>query len=225
MSEGFYYWTYLFLIWFFFYRLASGGNDNVVNCWDWRVATGSSDPNQGRNKEPRWSKRNHEAAVKALGWCPWQPSLLASGGGTGDHTIHFWQSTTGARLNSLKLDSQVTGLHFSHHTREILSTHGFPYVFKKSYWYWENNTYVIFSENNIQVHSYPSLASQGAWPGHDARVLHSSLSPDGTVLATGAGDESLKFWKVWESKSSPSNKKKNDDGIAERGGQRGGKIR
>ncbi|TIB07122.1 hypothetical protein E3P90_04142, partial [Wallemia ichthyophaga] len=191
------------------YTLASGGNDNVVNCWDWRVGTGTSSPSesaQGRSPEPRWSKRNHEAAVKALAWCPWTPSLLASGGGTGDHTIHFWQSATGARLNSLKLDSQVTGLHFSHHTREILSTHGFP-------------------ENNIQVHSYPSLSNVGAWPAHDARVLHSGLSPDGTILATGAGDESLKFWKVWESKTGSSGTKKDGMGILERGGNKSGNIR
>ncbi|TIC26507.1 WD40 repeat-like protein [Wallemia mellicola] len=193
------------------YSLASGGNDNVVNCWDWRVATGSSDPAQGRNTEPRWSKRNHEAAVKALAWCPWTPSLLASGGGTGDHTIHFWQSATGARLNSLKLDSQVTGLHFSHHTREILSTHGFPNE--------------LFRENNIQVHSYPSLANVGAWPAHDARVLHSGLSPDGTMLATGAGDEALKFWKVWESKSGSATTKKDSMSITERGGNKSGNIR
>jgi hypothetical protein len=27
---------------------------------------------------------------KAIAWCPWQSSLLATGGGTNDHTIHFW---------------------------------------------------------------------------------------------------------------------------------------
>lgn len=36
---------------------------------------------------------------------------------------------------------------------------------------------------------------------HDSRVLCSSISPDGTTVATGAGDENLKFWKIWEPKA------------------------
>lgn len=59
--------------------LASGGNDNVVNVWD------------GRNPAtPRMTKTNHTAAVKALAWCPWSSSVLASGGGSSDKsTYHF----------------------------------------------------------------------------------------------------------------------------------------
>jgi WD40 repeat protein len=34
----------------------------------------------------------HIAAVKALAWCPWQKHLLASGGGTADRTIRFWNA-------------------------------------------------------------------------------------------------------------------------------------
>ena len=35
-------------------------------------------------------------------------------------------------------------------------------------------------------------------PAHESRVLHSTLSPDGQVLATAASDENLKFWRVFE---------------------------
>lgn len=38
-------------------------------------------------------------------------------------------------------------------------------------------------------------------PAHDARVLCTALSPDGCSVATGAGDENLKFWKIWEAKA------------------------
>ena len=49
----------------------------------------------------------HQAAVKALAWCPWQRNLLASGGGTADRTIKFWNSTSGAMVNSVDTKSQV----------------------------------------------------------------------------------------------------------------------
>jgi cell division cycle protein 20 (cofactor of APC complex) len=158
--------------------LASGGNDNVVNCWDGRTSGSfmSSDSTTGAEAarvNARWTKRNHTAAVKALAWSPWQSSLLATGGGTGDHTIHFWSSTTGSRLSSLQTPSQVTSLIWSPHTKEILSTHGFP-------------------DNNITLWSYPSLEKVWEVAAHDTRVLASALSPDGGTVGTAASDENLK---------------------------------
>ncbi len=32
------------------------------------------------------------------------------------------------------------------------------------------------------------------------RVLHLALSSDGTTVVSGAGDETLRFWKLFESK-------------------------
>lgn len=52
-------------------KLVSGGNDNLVHIWD-------------RSSSPRqWLHRleDHTSAVKALAWCPFQSSLLATGGG------------------------------------------------------------------------------------------------------------------------------------------------
>ena len=146
----------------------------------------------------KWTKRNHTAAVKALSWCPWQPNLLATGGGSSDQSIHFWSSTTGARTSSVKTNSQVTSLIWSPHSKELLSTHGFP-------------------NNDIIVWSYPSLERIYSVPAHDSRVLSSALSPDGCTVATGAPDENLKFWKIWEVKAAG----KKDDG--ERDGHGRGK--
>ncbi|KAH8102320.1 WD40-repeat-containing domain protein [Cristinia sonorae] len=156
--------------------LASGGNDNVVNIWDGRVG----DVGSGTRGVAKWTKRNHTAAVKAIAWCPWQPSLLASGGGTNDATVHIWNSTTGARLHSLTTPSQVTSIQWSPHRKEFLTTHGFP-------------------TNAIMIHSYPSLERVvEIRDAHDSRVLWSTLSPAGDVVCTGAGDENLKFWRVWD---------------------------
>ena len=67
-------------------QLASGGNDNLLNIWDERrVATAP----------PVFSFDQHHAAVKALAWCPWQKNLLASGGGTADRMIRFWNTNNG----------------------------------------------------------------------------------------------------------------------------------
>lgn len=151
--------------------LASGGNDNLVNIWDARSLT-----------TPKWTKTNHKAAVKALAWCPWQLNLLASGGGNYDGCIHFWNSTTGARVNSIDAGSQVTSLKWSTSYRELVSCHGLP-------------------DNQLTVWSYPTLVRNVEIPAHETRILHSALSPDGQTLATCASDENLKFWKLFEKRA------------------------
>lgn len=42
---------------------------------------------------------------------------------------------------------------------------------------------------------------------HDSRVLFSCVSPAGDVVCTGAGDENLKFWRIWEVASEGIKKK------------------
>ncbi|RDB24148.1 WD repeat-containing protein slp1 [Hypsizygus marmoreus] len=180
--------------------LASGGNDNVVNIWDGRLG----DVGEGARGSAKWTKRNHTAAVKAVAWCPWQPSLLASGGGTNDATINVWNSTTGARLHSLKTPSQITSLHFAPSKKEILSTHGYP-------------------TNSIMVHAYPSMERVAEIrDAHDSRVLFSCVGPAGDVVCTGAGDENLKFWRIWEGAAGEerARKKKGGGGVEEIGGGR-----
>ena len=49
----------------------------------------------------------HTAAVKAIAWSPHQHGLLASGGGTADRCIRFWNTSTSALLNTVDTGSQV----------------------------------------------------------------------------------------------------------------------
>ncbi|CEP08699.1 hypothetical protein [Parasitella parasitica] len=147
--------------------LASGGNDNTVNIWD------------ARSTEPAHQKRQHTGAIKALAWCPWNRNVLATGGGRDDKKIHFWNTSTGARLNTIHAGAQVTSLNWSQHYKEIVSTHGLPH-------------------NQVTVWSYPTLNKIIDIPAHESRILHSALSPDGQVLATAAADENLKFWRIFE---------------------------
>ncbi len=49
------------------------------------------------------------------------------------------------------------------------------------------------------VHAYPSLERVAEIrDAHESRVLFSCVSPAGDVVLTGAGDENLKFWRIWE---------------------------
>ncbi|CAB4494215.1 unnamed protein product [Rhizophagus irregularis] len=160
-------------------QLASGGNDNRVNIWDARAST------------PRLTKNNHVAAVKALAWCPWQSHILASGGGSYDRHIHFWNVSSGARVKSIDTGSQVTSIIWSKDFKELLSTHGFP-------------------NHNMTIWSYPTLNKTADIPAHESRILHSTISPDNQVVATAASDENLKFWRVFQN-ARKNEKSKNSD--------------
>ncbi|KAL9189694.1 hypothetical protein ACHAXT_009369 [Thalassiosira profunda] len=177
--------------------LASGGNENLLCLWDAsmsRRGTGSSGFNGQRqhdqsNLPPRLALTQHKAAVKALAWCPFHRGLLASGGGTADRTIKFWNTNSGAVLNSIDTGSQVCSLLWSKHQREICSSHG-------------------FSENQLILWKYPTMTKIQEFKGHTARVLHMDQSPDGGCVVSAAADETLRFWDVFG--SPPSERKANN---------------
>ncbi|KFK29937.1 hypothetical protein AALP_AA7G197700 [Arabis alpina] len=153
-------------------QLASGGNDNVVHIWDRSVASS--------NSTTQWLHRleEHTSAVKALAWCPFQANLLATGGGGGDRMIKFWNTHTGACLNSMDTGSQVCSLLWSKNERELLSYHG-------------------FTQNQLTLWKYPSMVKMAELTGHTSRVLYMAQSPDGCTVASAAGDETLRFWNVF----------------------------
>ncbi|CAO1616055.1 unnamed protein product [Sympodiomycopsis kandeliae] len=159
--------------------LASGGNDNVVKVWDRRTAV------------PKMRKENHQASVKAMSWCPWNSNLLATGGGTADRAIHFWNVTSGTRTQSIQTDSQITGLHWSLYYRELVSTHGLSIS--------DQSTGGGGGSINIWSHPSGSRISE-IKNAHDGRILHTALSPDGQIVATVGTDENLKFWRMFERK-------------------------
>jgi cell division cycle protein 20 (cofactor of APC complex) len=78
--------------------LVSGSNDNTAMIWD--LAMGRL----------RHTLNGHKAAVKALAWCPWQRNLLATGGGSKDKCIKFWNVETGKCINTVNTESQVSAL-------------------------------------------------------------------------------------------------------------------
>lgn len=67
----------------------------------------------------------HSAAVKALAFALWQPSLLATGGGSNDRQIHFHHTGSGATLAVINVFAQITCLIWSRTRREIAATFGY----------------------------------------------------------------------------------------------------
>lgn len=79
-------------------QLASGGNDNRLLIWD----------SKADNSQPIFRFNQHTAAIKALSWSPHQNGLLASGGGSADKRIRFWNTINGNLLNEIDTGSQVS---------------------------------------------------------------------------------------------------------------------
>ncbi|XP_065569786.1 fizzy-related protein homolog isoform X2 [Artemia franciscana] len=146
--------------------LASGGNDNKLFVWSLH------------SLQPVQTYTEHIAAVKAIAWSPHHHGILASGGGTADRYIRFWNTLTGQPMQSVDTGSQVCNLAWSKHASELVSTHG-------------------YSQNQILVWKYPSLSVVAKLTGHSYRVLYLAVSPDGESIVTGAGDETLRFWNVF----------------------------
>jgi cell division cycle protein 20 (cofactor of APC complex) len=94
--------------------LASGANDNTLCISDFASIT-------TMDYTPRHILNEHQAAVKALAWCPHERNLLATGGGTADRCIKFWNAATGAMVNSIDTGSQVCALQWSPFEKELLS--------------------------------------------------------------------------------------------------------
>jgi cell division cycle protein 20 (cofactor of APC complex) len=134
---------------------------------------------------------DHQAAVKALAWSPHERNLLASGGGTADRCIKFWNAASGALVNSVDTGSQVCALQWSPYEKELLSSHG-------------------YAENQLCLWKYPTMARVKELRGHTSRVLHMALSPEGAMVCTGAADETLRFWNVF----APEGKRKHESASA-----------
>lgn len=65
---------------------------------------------KGTTLSPLFKFADHEAAVKAVAWSPHSHGLLASGGGTADRRIRYWNTHTGECLNAVDTGSQVGSL-------------------------------------------------------------------------------------------------------------------
>jgi len=82
----------------------------------------------------------------------------------------------------------VCALQWNPYDKEILSSHGFV-------------------NNQLCIWKYPQMKKIADLRGHTSRVLHLALNPDGTTVASAAADETLRFWKVFQTSSTHATKK------------------
>lgn len=175
--------------------LASGGNDNRVLLWSVagavrakRQASSSSSSGAASGDgaasglsarlEPLYRLSGHRAAVKALDWSPHRRGLLVSGGGTLDKSLRFWNALTGECVGCVDTGCQVCNVRWSLSGEELVTTHG-------------------YSRNDVCLWRYPSMQRLATLSGHKSRVLFMAMDPSGQSVVTGAGDETLRFWRVF----------------------------
>ena len=144
--------------------LASGGNENFACIWDLRMT-----------EKPLLRVTDNNSAIKAIAWSPWARGLVAFGAGSMDRRIRLWSTSSTNCISSTMTPSQVCSIHWISHRNEMVSCHG-------------------YLENDIRFWDYPSMTCITTIPAHQSRILQSCLSPDGSIIATAAADEQLKFW-------------------------------
>ncbi|OXB40919.1 hypothetical protein B1J92_L06578g [Nakaseomyces glabratus] len=154
-------------------NLAVGGNDNSCTIWD------ISDI-----RSPRLVHTlPHNAAVKAVSFCPWSKSLLATGGGSKDRKIKFWHTLTGTLVKEIQTTGQITSLIWSVRYKQLVATFGFGDI---------DNPILL------TVYSYPSLERlihvRSSTP---LRVLTAVPSSNLNAICLATNDETIRFYEIW----------------------------
>ncbi|KAK8086083.1 hypothetical protein PG994_001057 [Apiospora phragmitis] len=162
----------------------------------------------------------HQAAVKALAFCPWQPNLLATGGGSTDKMIHFFHTTSGAALATISVSAQVTSLTWSTTRRELAATFGYAqpeHSVRIAIFSWPECTMIGCVKWHGEHRALCAIAYPGGPRGLHSQELteggpssrtstglmstlysrrRSKSKRDGCLVVAGS-DESVKFHEVW----------------------------
>ncbi|GAV03173.1 hypothetical protein RvY_13639 [Ramazzottius varieornatus] len=180
--------------------LASGGNDNALNIWPVPASSDAKKDN-AQLDQPVASFNMHQAAVKAVAWCPWQPSVVASGGGTADRTIKLWNVQMGSMITSKDTGSQVSGIVWSEDYRELVTGHG-------------------YAKNELILWKYPSFDRVAELTGHTERILDLCASSDNSIVVSTSADETIRLWNLFpidlEKKKKDEREKSKGSGVLAR---------
>jgi len=178
--------------------LASGGNDNIAYIWDIRnlnnyfIFLNENIYNNNYKEIKPYSINNmHQAAIKAMSWCPWKRHILATGGGSKDQSIKIYSCDNNKLLKNIKTGSQVCTLLWNNIEKEIISSHG-------------------YNKNQIIIWNYEKNKKICELKGHMNRVLYLTMSPNERYICSGSGDETLRFWEINDESSYRKIIKEND---------------
>nr|XP_040052355.1 cell division cycle protein 20 homolog B-like isoform X1 [Gasterosteus aculeatus aculeatus] len=100
-------------------RLASGSTGGLLCIWGGDMAgiTWSRQP---------ISTMRQPSAVKAMGWCPWQRGMIATGGGWNDGDLRVWDTDSGTCVTSANTNSQICSLRWAQKKKCLVTGHGLP---------------------------------------------------------------------------------------------------
>ena len=156
-------------------QLAMGTNDQQVVLRDMRKLS----------KETHVLKFEHQSAVKALAWAPWNPHHLFTGAGTTDKCIRLFDVARNQLLDQVDTGSQISSFQISTEYQELVSTHGF------------NTNEIIVWKCHPKGKASRYVCPFDSLYEHKGRVLFSQLNHDQTILATAGEDETLRFWELF----------------------------
>ena len=149
-----------------------------------------------RKEEPEKKFSSHTSAIKAIDWSTYKYGYLISGGGTRDMTLKLWNINNMTLIDSINTSSQICNIAFSKISHEFITTHGYA-----------NNYIYVWDSRNMTI--------KATLKGHKQRVVYMALSPDSRKIVTGAGDETLRFWKAFGYENQKYNFYNNDPDIKE----------
>ncbi|KAI9804215.1 MAG: hypothetical protein M1825_001617 [Sarcosagium campestre] len=153
----------------------------------------------------------HNAAVKAIAFCPWQSGLVATGGGSNDRCIRFWHVNSGACLATIGVAAQVTSLVWSPGRREIAATFGYPqpeHPYHIAVYSWPDCTQIQAIPwqgelRALQAISYPGGSHDNS-SFRDARGAWTTDTNGGGCIVVASSDQSIKFYEVWGDSRKPT---------------------
>ncbi|KAF3187927.1 hypothetical protein TWF106_002177 [Orbilia oligospora] len=198
-------------------QVATGGNDNQCILFDVETpkdedsdSRDADEPNRELIIRHKWS---HQAAVKAIAFCPWQKSLIATGGGSNDRGIHFYHTFTGSSIATINVSAQVTSLVWSNQRKEIAATFGYAnpeHPIRIAVFTWPDCHKVVSIPWAEDMRALYALPYPGGPPeSKNGRSSNSengganSVAPGSTdpkyegCLVVAASDETIRFHEVW----------------------------
>lgn len=158
------------------------------------------------------------AAVKAISFAPWQPTLVAAGGGSNDRCIHFFHTVSGASLATIDCYAQVTSLVWSEKRKEIAATFGFAqpeHPYRIAVFAWPSCNMVVGipwwgEERALYAVAYPRGPSNGhSRDGADdagnntvrldseGRPWYGKRTNEEGCIVVATSDASIKFHEIW----------------------------
>uniref|UniRef100_A0A7E4VGL5 ANAPC4_WD40 domain-containing protein n=1 Tax=Panagrellus redivivus TaxID=6233 RepID=A0A7E4VGL5_PANRE len=133
--------------------------------------------------DPSFRFEGHLATVKAVCEVSYMPGkVIATGGGTNDGKVIFWDLRYGSEVASFETNMQISSLVCDSHYKEIVIGHGFPTA-GLAIW-----TAPSTSGPFTKVHEIPFTH----------RCLGNVKSPCGQMILTLAGDETLSIYDFFK---------------------------